>query len=135
MDKLNQFCKIAVRKLAAGQADDLYRMTKSGKFVEEQSREFYEVFDSAFIHIYPDFVQQVNALLRPDAQITLAPGEVLNTDLRILAFMRLGIEESPRIAQILNYSLNTIYSYRNRLKARAIDRENFEADIMRIGSA
>lgn len=135
MDKLNQFCKIAVRKLAAGQADDLYRITKSGKFVEEQSREFYEVFDSAFIHIYPDFVQQVNALLRPDAQITLAPGEVLNTDLRILAFMRLGIEESPRIAQILNYSLNTIYSYRNRLKARAIDRENFEADIMRIGSA
>ncbi len=93
------------------------------------------MFDSAFIHIYPDFVQQVNALLRPDAQITLAPGEVLNTDLRILAFMRLGIEESPRIAQILNYSLNTIYSYRNRLKARAIDRENFEADIMRIGSA
>ncbi len=90
MDKLNQFCKIATRKLAAGQADELYRMTKSGKFVEEQSREFYEVFDNAFLHIYPNFVGQVNALLREDSQITLAPGEELNTDLRILAFMRLG---------------------------------------------
>ena len=98
MDKLNQFCKIATRKLAAGQADELYRMTKSGKFVEEQSREFYEVFDNAFLHIYPNFVGQVNALLREDSQITLAPGEELNTDLRILAFMRLGIEESARIA-------------------------------------
>lgn len=132
MDKLNQFCKIATRKLAAGQADELYRMTKSGKFAEEQSHEFYEVFDNAFLHIYPDFVAQVNALLRPEARIELPPGEMLNTDLRILAFMRLGIEESARIAQILNYSLNTIYAYRNRLKARAIDRENFEADIMKI---
>ena len=134
MDKLNQFCKIATRKLAAGQADELYRMTKSGKFVEEQSREFYEVFDNAFLHIYPNFVGQVNALLREDSQITLAPGEELNTDLRILAFMRLGIEESARIAQILNYSLNTIYSYRNRLKARAINRDTCEDDIMKIDS-
>jgi len=134
MDKLNQFCKIASRKLAAGQSDELYRMTKSGKFVEEQSSEFYEVFDNAFLHIYPDFVAQVNVLLRPDCRIELRPGELLNTDLRILAFMRLGIEESARIAQVLNYSLNTIYSYRNRLKARAVNKETFEKDVMNIGN-
>ena len=58
----------------------------------------------------------------------------MSTDFRILAFMRLGIEESQRIAQVLNYSLNTIYSYRNRLKARAIDRDNFEAQLMKIDS-
>ena len=134
MDKLNQFCKIAERKIASGKVDDLYRLTKSGKFVEEQSAEFYEVFDNAFLHIYPAFVEGVNALLRPDAQITLREGERLNTDLRILAFMRLGIEDSARIAQVLNYSLNTIYSYRNRLKARAINRDTFERDIMTISS-
>lgn len=134
MDKLNQFCKIANRKITAGKVDDLYRLTKSGKFVEEQSKDFYEVFDNAFLHLYPDFVEQVNALLRPDAQIELKEGEQLNTDLRILAFMRLGIEESPRIAQVLNYSLNTIYAYRNRTKSRAIDRENFESNIMKIRS-
>ena len=134
MDKLNQFCKIAERKIASGKVDDLYRLTKSGKFVEEQSAEFYEVFDNAFLHIYPSFVEGVNALLRPDAQIVLREGERLNTDLRILAFMRLGIEDSARIAQVLNYSLNTIYSYRNRLKARAINRDSFERDIMTISS-
>lgn len=134
MDKLNQFCKIANRKIATGKVDDLYRLTKSGKFVEEQSKEFYDVFDNAFLHLYPNFIDQVNALLRPDSQIELKDGELLNTDLRILAFMRLGIEESARIAQVLNYSINTIYAYRNRTKARAIDRESFEDDLMKISS-
>lgn len=134
MDKLNQFSKLVTRKIGAGQVDDLYRMAKNGKFVEDESREFYEVFDNAFLHIYPDFVASVNALLLPDKQIVLKDGEGLNTDLRILAFMRLGIEDSSSIAQVLNYSLNTIYAYRNRLKARAINRESFERDIMRIDS-
>lgn len=134
MNKLNHFSKIVTRKIAAGQADELYRMTRSGKFVEEQSREFYDIFDNAFLHIYPNFVADVNALLRPDSRIELKEGELLNTDLRILAFMRLGIEESARIAQVLNYSLNTIYAYRNRLKARAINRDTFEADIACIES-
>lgn len=132
MDKLNQFCKLANRKISSGQVDDLYRLTKSGKFIEEQSQEFYEVFDNAFLHLYPDFPTKVNELLRDDAKIELREGELLNTDLRILAFMRLGIEESSRIAQVLNYSVNTIYAYRNRTKARAIDRENFESQIMQI---
>lgn len=134
MDKLNQFCKIAERKISTGNVDDLHKLIKSGRFVEEQSAEFYEVFDNAFLHIYPDFVESVNSLLRPDAQIELREGELLNTDLRILAFMRLGIEESSRIAQVLNYSLNTIYAYRNRLRARAVNRDTFEHDIMSISS-
>ncbi len=134
MNKLNQFCKIAERKISTGHADDLYKMTKSGRFVEEQSQEFYDTFDRAFLHIYPTFVNDVNALLKPEEVIVLKDGEMLNTDLRILAFMRLGVEESIRIAQVLNYSVHTIYAYRNRLKNRAVDRENFEADIMKIGS-
>ena len=134
MDKLNQFCKIANRKISAGKVEDLYKLTKSGKFVEEQSREFYEVFDNAFLHLYPNFPNQVNALLLPCEQIQLKEGELLNTDLRILAFMRLGIEDSSRIAQVLNYSINTIYAYRNRIKAKAINKETFEADIMKISS-
>ena len=134
MDKLNQFCKIVSRKITAGKVDDLYKLTKSGKFVEEQSKEFYDVFDNAFLHLYPDFVEQVNMLLKDGEKIKLKEGELLNTDLRILAFMRLGIEESPRIAQVLNYSLNTIYAYRNRTKARAINRDTFEAEIMKIKS-
>lgn len=134
MDKLKQFGKLVNRKISAGQADDLYKLTKSGKFVEEQSADFYKVFDDAFLHIYPTFVEGVNELLRPEERIILAEDEQLNSDLRILAFMRLGIDDTNRVAQILNFSVNTIYAYRNRLRNRAIDRATFEADIMKIGS-
>lgn len=58
----------------------------------------------------------------------------MNTDLRILAFTRLGIDESTRIAQVLNYSVYTIYTYRNKLKNRAINRDTFAEDIMKIGA-
>lgn len=134
MDKLSQFSKIVNRKISAGKVDDLYKLTKSGKFIEEQSKEFYDVFDDAFLHIYPTFVGDVNKLLRPDEQITLKEGEKLNTDLRILAFMRLGIEESAKIAQMLNYSVYTIYTYRNKLKNRAISRDDFEESVMKVKS-
>lgn len=134
MDKLKQFGKVVNRKISAGQVDDLYKLTKSGKFVEEQSANFYKVFDDAFLHIYPNFVESVNSLLRPEERIVLADDEQLNSDLRILAFMRLGIDDTTRVAQILNFSVNTIYAYRNRLRNRAINRATFESDIMAIGS-
>lgn len=132
MDKLNQFCKFANRKISTGKVDDLYKMTKSGKFVEEQSKEFYDVFDNAFLHLYPDFPEKVNELLNPDEPLEIPTDGTLTTDLRLLAFMRLGIMESGRIAELLNYSVNTIYSYRNRLRNRAINRDTFESDIMSI---
>lgn len=134
MEKLTHFSKMVERKLSTGSTAELLRMTKSGRFIEEQSRDFYEVFDDAFLHICPTFASDVNKLLRPDAQIELPPGTRMNTDLRILAFMRLGVDDAARIGQMLNYSINTIYAYRNRLKARAISRETFEADIAAIGS-
>lgn len=132
IDKLNQFCKLANRKISSGNIDDLYKMTKSGKLVEEQSEEFYKLFDDAFLHIYPTFVNDVNNLLRE--KIVLKDGELLNNDLRILAFLRMGLEDTTQVAQILNYSVNTIYAYRNKLRNRAYDRENFESNIMKISS-
>lgn len=134
MDKLKEICKLANRKISAGQTEELYRITKSGKFIEEQSKEFYRVFDDSFLNLYPDFVERVNSLLRPEERIELAEGEGMNSDLRILAFMRLGIDDTNRIAHTLNYSVNTIYAYRNKLRNKAINRETFEADIMAIGS-
>ena len=131
IDKLNQFCKIANRKISSGQVDDLYKITKSGKLVEEQSEEFYKLFDNAFLHIYPTFIDDVNALLKE--KIVLKENELLNNDLRILAFMRLGLDDTNQVAIILNYSVNTIYTYRNKLRNRAYDRDNFEKNIMEIG--
>ena len=132
MEKLISFNKVVNRKISTGKTEDLYKITKSGKFVEEQAREFYHAFDDAFLHIYPDFVSQVNKLLLPEEQIVPEEGEKLNTNLRILAFMRLGMDDSAKMAQILNYSVNTIYAYRNRLKNRAVNRDTFENDILSI---
>ncbi len=134
MSKLTSFNKMVERKVTSGKTEDLAKITKSGKFIEEQSREFYDIFDEAFLHIYPSFVESVNALLQPDKQIKLSEGEKLNADLRILAFIRLGLEDAGRVAQMLNYSVNTIYAYRNRLRNRAINRDTFEQDLMKISS-
>jgi len=79
-------------------------------------------------------VEDVNSLLLPEKKLTMRDGEKLNTDLRILALMRLGIEDTSRIAQMLNYSVYTIYTYRNKFKSRAIDRDSFEEEVMRIKS-
>ena len=133
MDKLNQFNNLVNRKLGAGKSDELFKLTKSGKLIEEQARDFYAIFDNAFLHIYPTFVEDVNRLLLPDEQFELKDGERLNTDLRILACLRIGIDDANRIAQILNYSVNTIYAYRNRIRNRAINRNTFESDLMNLG--
>lgn len=132
MDRLRDFSKLVNRKISAGHADELLALTKSGKFIDEQSRSFYEIFDDAFLHIYPDFVSQVNALLKPEEDIAPDSSGSLTPALRILAFMRLGIDDAGRIARALNLSVNTVYAYRNRMRNRAIDRDNFEASVMAI---
>lgn len=132
MEKLISFNKVVNRKLSTGKTEDLYKITKSGKFIEEQAQEFYQAFDDAFLHIYPDFVRDVNKLLLPEEQIVLEDGEKMNTNLRILAFIRLGMNDASQIAQIMNYSVNTVYAYRNRLRNKAKNRDTFEQDIMNI---
>lgn len=134
MERLDNFCKVVTRKLTAGQVDDLIKMTKSSKFAEEQHKQFYENFDGVFLHIYPTFIEDFNKLLLPEDRITIKDPGRLTTELRIFAFLRMGVEDSNKIANFLHYSVNTIYAYRNKVKNKAIDREHFEENIMKIGS-
>lgn len=133
MDKLEDFNRYAGRKIATGQVEELHSMIKSGKALEEQNRLFYEMFDDAFIHIYPTFISDVNSLLLPDKQIVVPERTKLNMELRIFAFMRMGVDDNARIARFLGLSLNTIYAYRNKVRNRAINRETFDADVLKIG--
>ena len=133
IEKLEEFHRVAKRKLKANQVNDLYSLLESEKMLAEQSQMFYKIFDNAFIHIYPTFVDEVNNLLVEDKRFEL-PEMKLNTELRILAFLRLGIDDSEQIARFLGLSLNTIYTYRNRLKGRAKTRDTFDADVMKIGA-
>lgn len=100
----------------------------------DQRKKFYDIFDDSFLHIYPTFVQDVNALLVPDKRINITASGVLTTELRILAFMRLGVEDTSQVARFLGLSLNTIYTYRNKMRTRALNRDNFEEMIMKIGA-
>lgn len=134
-NRLQSLQKLALRKIASGQADELQKLIKSGKFGEDQNDEFYKVFDSAILDIYPDYLKDMNALLRPEEALELKHDGELTPELRIYAFVRLGVDESTRIAQMLNYSVSTVYAYRNRMRNKAIDRENFDRDVMRIGRA
>ena len=134
MDRLDNFSKVVTRKITAGQVEDLLKMAKSAKFTEGQHQQFYDNFDATFLHIYPTFINEFNELLIPEERIVIKEPGHLNTELRIFAFLRMGVEDSNKIASFLNYSVNTIYTYRNRIKNKAKNRETFEQDIMKIGS-
>lgn len=113
---------------------ELVRDLKSAEYLQELTRMFYLNFDAAFLNIYPDFVDKVNALLLPDQPLEQKKKEHLTTELRVLALIRLGINDNAKIASILRSRLTTIYTYRSKLKARAKDRDNFEQQVARIGT-
>jgi hypothetical protein len=130
--KLDSWQKTVTRKISAGQSEELLKMIKSGKITEE-TEDFHTIIDKAFLELYPDFVEKVNELLREEEQIKLKKPGVLPAELRIYSLIRLGVDESTRIASILQYSANTVYTYRNKMRNKAINRNTFEEDIMKIG--
>lgn len=131
--RLDQLAKLVTRKLAAGQTAELQKLVASGRFAEDDNEEFYRLIDKAILDIFPDFVSNINSLLLPENRIVLKPDEILTPELRIYAFIRLGVDQSSRIAQILHYSVNTVYSYRNRMRNKAVDRDSFDTDVRNLG--
>ena len=101
---------------------------------EKELEELYENFDSVFLNLFPTFVDDFNALLDPETQIHPKDENRLTTEIRIFALIRLGIEDSSKIAEFLHYSVNTIYNYRARIKNGAINnRESFERRVKLLG--
>lgn len=99
----------------------------------KEKEELLLSFDKIFLKLFPNFVQEVNALLRQEEKIGLRDGQLLNTDLRIFALMRMGVADPEKIASILEYSVKTIYSYKSRVKNKAIlPGEEFEVRVMQI---
>ena len=135
IDKMDQFRKRVNKLVKNREYQEVYNMTRSQEFKDKELEELYDSFDEAFLHLFPDFVEQFNALLVPEERIVLLKGERMNTSLRIFALIRLGIEDSSKIAEFLHYSVNTIYNYRARIKNGAIaDREHFEENVKQIES-
>ncbi|TLX74631.1 transcriptional regulator [Labilibacter sediminis] len=133
IDKMDQMNKMVNKKIANRKIEELFAETKSQKLIDKEVKEFYENFDDTFLHIFPNFVQELNALLLEEEQVQLKSEERLNTELRVFALIRLGIHDSSKIAKLLRYSVNTIYNYRVKIKNKAKgNRESFEQQVMEI---
>ncbi len=127
IDKLDNYRKMVNKKMKNKEMDELYRMSKSTELKEKELEELYENFDSVFLHLFPNFIDDFNMLLQPEYQIHPKQENKLTTDIRIFALIRLGFEDSSKIAEFLHYSVNTIYNYRARVKNGALgNREAFE---------
>ena len=132
LDKMDLYRRSLNKIAAAGRVEELYKAIKSSQFLEEELKEFYANFDMTFLQLFPNFVEEFNALLVEPMQPK--QGELLNTELRIFALIRLGITDSTKIAQFLRYSVTTIYNYRTRVRNKALgERDEFEAKVMKIG--
>lgn len=125
-----------IRKIVKeGDEKDLLNALKSREFMDRQLEEFYSRFDATFLDLFPDFIDQLNELLEEDKQIALsAKDRTLTTELRVLALIRLGVNDSERIAHFLRRSVSTIYNYRVKMRNSArIDRDKFEKELMKCG--
>jgi len=135
IDKLDEYRRLLNKNAVAGKIDELLHFIKSKQFIEDELKEFYDNFDSSFLQLFPTFVEEFKRLLSDHEDIQLKPGQLMNTELRIFALIRLGITDSVKISHFLRYSLSTIYNYRTKLRNKALGkREEFEANVMHIGT-
>ena len=124
----NELNRVAARR----DFDALVDTIKSTRYINKEVSDFYDKFDEAFLSLFPNFVADFNNLLRPGEEIAIRKGEGLNTELRIYALLRLGVSDSESVCRFLRCSASTVYNYRTKMRNRAIDRENFEAEVLEI---
>jgi len=132
IDKLKKYQDLVKRKVKAKQTDYLLRLVNATKLSEMDTREFFMNFDTAFLNLYPNFIKEFNSLLREGEEIIPKRGEILTTELRIFALIRMGIKDSSKIATLLFYSPQTIYNHRSVVKNKAKIRDNFEKQVEEI---
>ncbi len=132
LDKIEKFKKSIDQKLMARKFDDINYIINNINLKKEREYLYFS-FDKVFLKLFPDFVQIFNSYFNEEDRIILEKDQLLNTELRIFALIRMGISDSEKLAKILGYSLNTIYSYINRIKTKSIiPNEEFKKKIMEI---
>lgn len=135
IDKLDKM-RLNVNKMVKNkQYNELYSMTKSSEVKEQELEELYANFDKVFLNLFPNFVEDLNGLLKEECQIHLSSPNKLSAIVRVFALIRLGIDDSTKIAEFLHYAVNTIYNYRAKLRNGALnDRNEFEKKVRELGT-
>lgn len=133
LDKLEQYRRSLEKLAMASRIEELFKAIRSEQFLREERRNFYNEFDKSFLELFPNFIRDFNNLLTEEGKIEPKTGEILNTELRIFALIRLGVTDANRIAHFLGYSLATVYNYRSKIRNRAKgDKDNFEQKVMNL---
>lgn len=133
LDKLEQYRRSLEKLAMASRIDDLFKAIRSEQFLRDERKNFYNEFDKSFLELFPNFIADFNNLLTDEGKIYPKPGEILNTELRIFALIRLGVTDANRIAHFLGYSLATVYNYRSKIHNRAKgNKDNFEQTVMEL---
>lgn len=134
ISKMDDFRKNINRKIKTNKIDDVRQLTDIPTMAQNELKEFYLNFDAIFLNLYPDFVNDFNQLLQPDKRFILKEGELLNTELRIYALVRLGIDSSVKIAEFLHCSTQTVYNCRLKTRNKAIiPKEQFADYVKSLG--
>ena len=135
INKMDDLRRQINRMMFNRQYEEVMQFTKSGDIKNKEIDELYTNFDAVFMTLFPNFVNDFNSLLKPEDRIHLTNPNKLTTPIRVFALIRLGIDDSTKIAEFLHYSVNTIYNYRAKIKNSAIGNRNlFEKQIKELGS-
>jgi hypothetical protein len=132
IDKLGKYQTLVKRKIKANQAQDLLQAISSARISEEDAATFLTRFDKAFIELYPTFVEEFNALLTEEGRIQQKSPTTLTTEQRTFALIRLGVKNTADIAGLLFLSPQTIYNCRSVTKNKAINKDTFEGDVLKL---
>lgn len=134
IDRMDEMRKRTVKMIKGHHDDDLLKLMRSLEQKDSDLNEFYNHFDRTFLGLFPTFVSDFNALLRPECRVVTNRDDRLNATVRIFALIRLGIDDFGKMADILYYSANTIYNYRARTKNGALgSRSDFENEVRQLG--
>lgn len=133
LEKLEQYRRSLEKLAMASKIDELFKTIRSEQFLRDERKAFYTEFDKSFLDLFPNFIEDFNKLLVDDGKIYPKSGELLNTELRIFALIRLGVTDATRIAHFLGYSLATVYNYRSKIRNKAVgDKDRFEQEVMNL---
>lgn len=136
ISKLDEFRKRINRLIMAGRFDEVRQLTKNPELSHTELKELYANFDRIFLQIYPEFIEDFNKLLRPEERIVPKKGELLNTELRIYALVRLGLNDSVKISRFLHCSVQTVYNTRMKIRNKAVvPKEEFADRVRSLGKA
>jgi tetratricopeptide (TPR) repeat protein len=135
INKIEELKTSVDHKLRNRKYDDIKFIVNNIDLKREREALYFN-FDKVFLKLFPDFVKEFNSYFDEKDRIVLKDNQLLNTELRIFALIRLGISDTEKISKILNYSVNTIYAYKTRVKSKSkVANEEIERKIMEIKTA